>query len=108
MPRRFRTLNELPLFAGEEELADAIMGPGNRARWRQVVRSLERCGFPKIDALLGGRYTPAIRTFFDREHGIGTEELKPRIEDEPERLGSWRQMRLEQRTTRSTRNKKAE
>lgn len=27
-------------------------------------------GFPTIDGLMGGRYTPAIRAFFDREYGI--------------------------------------
>lgn len=70
MMKRFRPLHELPLFAGEEDLAMAVFGPGQLRHWKQVVRLLEERGFPRSDALMGGRYTPAVKAFFDREYRV--------------------------------------
>lgn len=66
----FRTLNELPIFASEEQLAAAILGPGNTVAWRGIVKLLEGRGFPQIDGLHGGRYVPAVRAFYDVEYGV--------------------------------------
>lgn len=67
---RFQTIDRLPLFADEEALSGAIMGPGKTPHWKQVAPLLEGRGFPKIDAVMGGRYTPAVKAFFDREYKV--------------------------------------
>lgn len=64
------TFAELPLFASEKDIAIAVMGRGRYTEWRGIVQLLERRGFPKIDGLMGGRYTPAVRAFFDREYRV--------------------------------------
>ena len=33
---------------------------------------LEERGLPKVDQLMGGRYVPAVRAFFDRLYGLDT------------------------------------
>jgi len=61
----------LPLFASEEEVSMSLMGPSKYVRWCQVAPLLEGRGFPKIDALLEGRYTPAIKDYFHRLYRVG-------------------------------------
>jgi hypothetical protein len=68
--RRAVTLQELPLFADERSLSDAVLGRGKYTHWRAVVPLLERRGFPTIDGLMGGRYWPAVKAFFDREYRV--------------------------------------
>jgi hypothetical protein len=64
------TLRELPLSADERSLSDAVLGRGKYTHWRAVVPLLERRGFPTIDGLMGGRYWPAVKAFFDREYSV--------------------------------------
>ncbi len=87
-PRRL-SLEKLPLFASEEEVSTALMGPGNYVRWRQVAPLLEGRGFPKIDALMGGRYTPAIKAYFDRLYGI-VDPASFTIPDGQENWDAWK------------------
>lgn len=68
--RRQVRLDQLPLFADEKSLSEAIMGRGRYTEWRSIVPILEHRGLPKIDALMGGRYWPAVKAFFDREYKI--------------------------------------
>ena len=99
MTKRFRPLHELTLFAGEEDLAMAVLGPGQLRHWKQVVQLLEERGFPRSDALMGGRYTPAVKAFFDREYRVwGPEQvsaphspakLGASHDRSAEKLGSW-------------------
>lgn len=70
MGARLKTLDDLPAFAGEEELAAALMGTGKTIVFRQIVPLLEARGFPKVDGLMGGRYVPAVKAFFDREYEV--------------------------------------
>lgn len=63
-------LEKLPLFADEKSLSDAVLGRGRYTEWRAIIPLLERRGLPKIDALMGGRYWPAVKAFFDREYKI--------------------------------------
>ena len=49
MTKRFRPLHELTLFAGEEDLAMAVLGPGQLRHWKQVVQLLEERGFPRSE-----------------------------------------------------------
>lgn len=89
MAKRSRPLHELPLFASEEDVASALMGPGRLGHWRALAPLLEGRGLPKIDAEMGGRYTPAIRKFFDQQYRIDTPYMS--APDGPENFsGSWR------------------
>jgi len=87
--RQSVNLDRLPLFASEEQLSAALMGPGKMAEWRQIAPLLERRGLPTVDGLLGGRYVPAIKAFFDRQYGVseGAPKQSPHM---PAELGAWK------------------
>jgi hypothetical protein len=89
MTARFKTLDELPLFATDDDLSAALMGTGKITAFRSVAPLLEADGFPKIDALMGGRYTPAVKAFFDREYRL-SESRPVASRDGPEALGTWK------------------
>ncbi|MET4233368.1 hypothetical protein QA633_43670 [Bradyrhizobium barranii] len=95
--RSIVTLEQLPLFADERSLSEALLGPGKYTHWRAVVTLLEGRGFPKIDGLMVGRYTPAVRAFFDWEYGIsGATRVLAR--DGPENFGApWKKRDLKRR-----------
>lgn len=93
------TIDGLPLFASEEALAAAFIGPGKTAEWKQIAALLEGRGLPKIDALMGGRYAPAVRAFFDKEYGLI--EKAPRLAPSGvENLGAWKEERPRARRVR--------
>jgi len=92
MTARFRSIDDLPLFASEDDLSTALMGTGKITVWRQIAPLLEGDGFPKIDALMGGRYTPAVRAFFDREYRLNAAHPVA-ARDGPEALGTWKNSR---------------
>jgi hypothetical protein len=74
MMRRPR-LDDLPLFADDQVLGSALLGLRRAGEWTNIVPIYERRGFPKVDAVMGGRYVPAVTAFFDREYGIGSATL---------------------------------
>ena len=76
---------EKSLYRTEEQIAEDVLGPGNLARWRSLAIILERQGMPQIDPLMGGRYGPAIRAFFDRRAGL-SERTVPSRADQPEKF----------------------
>ena len=80
-------LANLPMFAPDEAIAAAFMGPGKTVEWRQIAALLEPRGLPKIDPLMGGRYVPAVKAFFDKEYKL-TENAPATSPDGPEELGS--------------------
>jgi hypothetical protein len=89
MSARFRTLDQLPAFASEDDLATALMGTGKTTAFRQIVPLLERRGFPTIDGLMGGRYVPAVKAFFDREYSVqGAAQVS--APHAPAELGTWK------------------
>lgn len=92
MTARFKTLDQLPAFASDEDLAAALMGTGKTTAFRAVAPLLEADGFPKIDALMGGRYTRAVIAFFDREYRLDTANPVA-ARDGPEALGTWKNSR---------------
>jgi hypothetical protein len=66
-----RTLPEnLPLYPEEYQLAAAILGPDRAEEWRAIARMLEREGLPLIDPLMGARFWPAVREFFESRNGL--------------------------------------
>lgn len=92
MGTRFQPLDNLPLFASEEALSAAIMGPGHSEDWRQIATLLEARGFPKIDGLMGGRYVPAIRKFFDHQYDIAGATVAPEPHATAD-LGAWKRQK---------------
>jgi hypothetical protein len=82
-------IDDLPLFAAEDAIAAVFMGPGKTAQWRQVAALLEGRGLPKIEPLMGGRYVPAIKAFFDSEYNI-TASPPLAAPDGPEALGTYK------------------
>jgi len=76
---------EKSLFRTEEQVAEDVLGPGNKVRWHSLAIILERHGLPRIDPLMGGRYGPAIRAFFDRRAGL-SERTVPSRADQPEQF----------------------
>lgn len=66
-----RTLDALPLFATDREIAIAVAGKAKADYWlRAVLPTLERRGFPSEDALHMGRPVPLVRKFYDNYFGI--------------------------------------
>jgi hypothetical protein len=60
----------IPLYPDEKTIARAVLGPKRVKEWRAKAAQLERDGLPKIDALMGGRYWPAVQLFFDIYNGL--------------------------------------
>jgi hypothetical protein len=69
-------LDDLPLFADDQALGFALLGAHRAGEWKNIVPLYERRGFPRVDPVMGGRYVPAVRAFFDREYGTGGGTLK--------------------------------
>jgi hypothetical protein len=63
------------LYVTEAELARRILGGTGTKRWSNIVSILEREGLPQIDPLMGGRFWPAVRAFFERRHGLRLEQV---------------------------------
>lgn len=86
-----RALESLPAFPTDSDLGKALLGPRRAGEWRALAPLLERRGLPKIDPLMGGRYVPAVRAFFDAENGLG--QNRPMQADGVEDLGAWKNRR---------------
>ena len=87
--------DDLPLFADDRAIGAALLGPDRAGDWGPIAALLEARGLPRIDALMGGRYTPAIRAFFDLEHGLSKEP--PQVPDGVEDLAAWTNKRRRRR-----------
>jgi hypothetical protein len=87
-------LESLPLFATDDAIGAALLGPKRVAEFKQIVPLLEARGLPKVDQLMGGRYTRAVIAFFDHEYGLdrggGDVPLAP---DGTERFDQWRKQK---------------
>jgi hypothetical protein len=60
------TLDDLPLFASDPDLAEAIVGPKHAKEFLQSLPWLERRGFPPRSEMYGGlRYVPLVRKYFE-------------------------------------------
>lgn len=85
-------LGSLPLFATDNVLGAALLGPDRVPEWQAMTPLLETKGLPKIDPLMHGRYVPAVRAFFDHLYGLdrGTANAPPFAPDGVEDLEAWR------------------
>lgn len=71
MATRRRALNDLPLYASDEDIGEAVLGFTRRKEFRGLATLLEPSGMPKISPLWGGRYVPAVKAFLDHSNGLG-------------------------------------
>lgn len=92
-----KTLDQLPLFASDDEIAQAVVGPKRAKAWiKDHLPALEKLpGFPPCEVSHGGRYTPAVKAFYDRRYNLDRAGV-PGI-DGDEDLQSWRDRRGRQR-----------
>jgi hypothetical protein len=98
--RRNLTINDIPLYADDEDIGEAVLGWGRRKEFHGLATLLEDRGMPKISPLMKGRYVPAVKHFFDVYNGPrGTEcatntkrargrRMDPRSTAEPARTQS--------------------
>ena len=82
------TLENLPLFASDAEIGAALLGSKRASEWKVLAPLYERQGFPKVDPVMGGRYVPAIKAFFDKQYGVAT--LVPAAPDGIDRPETWK------------------
>lgn len=61
------TLDELPMFATDRQIAEAIVGKDAAEKWmRERLPTLAgKPGFPKIDEFHGGRPVKLVARFYD-------------------------------------------
>ncbi|RVA25271.1 hypothetical protein EN935_24630, partial [Mesorhizobium sp. M7D.F.Ca.US.004.03.1.1] len=59
-------LDDLPLFATDIEIAEAIVGKTYAKEWAQKRLPVlaGKPGFPPVDAFHGGRAVPLVRRFY--------------------------------------------
>lgn len=85
----FKTLSQLPVFATDKEIAIAVAGKTAAEHWRKnVLPILETRGFPRSDALHGGRSTLLVAKFYDGYFGV-TAGFVYAHPDGEERLGTF-------------------
>lgn len=87
---KYAGLESLPLFATDSELGAALLGPGRVQEFQQMVPMLEARGMPKIDHLMGGRYTRAVVAWFDQQYGLGHATNVPLAPDGVEDFEGWK------------------
>ncbi|RRI07973.1 hypothetical protein EH240_00030 [Mesorhizobium tamadayense] len=60
-------LDDLPMFATDRQIAEAIVGRENAERWmRERLPTLSgKPGFPAIDEFHGGRSVALVRRFYE-------------------------------------------
>jgi hypothetical protein len=86
-----RNLETLPLFATDDLLGDALLGSDRAQEWLQIAPLWEKRGLPKIDPMMGGRYVPAVRAFFDHQYGLDLGNGGPLAPDGVEDFKTWKQ-----------------
>lgn len=74
---RYIPFDDLPLFATDDELALAIFGRKRASEWRQFVAYFERKGMPTMDPIVGARYRPAVKVFFDQLWNLDRSSVPP-------------------------------
>ena len=85
------SIESLPLFATDDIIGAALLGADRVQEWRQMAQLLEARGLPKVDQLMGGRYVPAIRAFFDHQYGLDRFSDAPLMPDGIEDFDGWKQ-----------------
>lgn len=64
-PIKERGVVAVPLYPTETEIAVLVLGVKRARDWSGIAKHLERTSdFPPIDALMGGRFWPAVEAYF--------------------------------------------
>ncbi|ESZ52800.1 MULTISPECIES: hypothetical protein [unclassified Mesorhizobium] len=74
MTRAGATLDDLPMFASDEQIAEAIVGKDKAGKWmRERLPTLaNKPGFPAIDEFHGGRPVALVQRFYENYLGTGS------------------------------------
>lgn len=74
------TLDSLPMFASDRQIAEAIVGRDQAEKWmRERLPTLAtKPGFPPIDDFHGGRPVKLVIRFYDDYLGTGAKPTAPR------------------------------
>jgi len=66
------TLDDLPMFATDRELAEVIVGRDKAEKWltERLPTLASKPGFPKIDEFHGGRPVKLVAKFYDDYLGV--------------------------------------
>jgi hypothetical protein len=83
-------IDNLPLFADDASISGAVLGPNRASEWSQIATLLEARGLPTIDTLMGGRYVPAVKAFFDHLYGLNRGAAPSLAPDGTEDFDNWR------------------
>jgi hypothetical protein len=76
------------LFVRDRELRRRICPDLGMDRFKAVLKTWERDGFPKTNALTGGRYWPAVRAWLDSRYGAHEKLFGEDAHDGPENFGN--------------------
>ena len=72
----FRSLDALPLFATDKEIAVAVVGGANAENWRRnVLPILEGRSFPRVDSLHGGRPVVLVKQYYQAYLGVADTQV---------------------------------
>jgi hypothetical protein len=61
------------LFPNESEVARRLSQ--SLTDWRAKAPVLERDGLPRVDPIMGGRYWPAVKAWWNRRYGLSNVEV---------------------------------
>jgi hypothetical protein len=87
------SVESLPLFATDDALGAALLGPHRVPEWRHIASLLETRGLPRVDQLMGGRYTRAVIAFSDHSYGLDCGGDVPLAPDGTENFEKWRRQK---------------
>ncbi|MGO4836161.1 hypothetical protein AB4144_28345, partial [Rhizobiaceae sp. 2RAB30] len=84
------TLDDLPMFASDQQIAEAIVGKDNADKWRleRLPTLALKPGFPPIDAFHGGRPVRLVARFYEDYLGSGGQASAPRGVADPSQWNS--------------------
>jgi hypothetical protein len=88
--RTKRLSKSLPLFASDDAIGAALLGAERVSEFQAMVPLLEARGLPRVDQLMGGRYVPAVRRFFDHLYGLDRGADAPLAPDGVEDFAGWK------------------
>lgn len=73
--RRPLRLDDLPMFASDRQIAEAIVGKDAAEKWlkERLPTLASKPGFPPIDAFHGGRPVKLVARFYDEYLGTGAQ-----------------------------------
>jgi hypothetical protein len=86
-------LDDLPVFATDQQIAEAIVGKDKAERWmkERLPTLANKPGFPPIDPFHGGRPVKLVARFYDEY--LGTGSGKPSAPRGVEDVSAWKPSR---------------